>query len=79
MDPTPLIGRLTEVVGGANVLTDRDVEGYTTDPRSVPGPAPMAVVRPATTGEVAEVVGFLFGEGAGYVTGQVIAVNGGIS
>ena len=35
--------------------------------------------RLGTPEEVAEVVGFLFGEGAGYVTGQVIAVNGGIS
>ncbi len=35
--------------------------------------------RLGTPEEVAEVVGFLFGGGASYVTGQVIAVNGGMS
>jgi 3-oxoacyl-[acyl-carrier protein] reductase len=34
--------------------------------------------RLGTPEEVAAVVAFLFGEGAAYVTGQVIAVNGGI-
>jgi 3-oxoacyl-[acyl-carrier protein] reductase len=35
--------------------------------------------RLGTGGEVAEVVCFLVGSGGAYVTGQVIAVNGGLS
>jgi len=34
--------------------------------------------RVGSTGEVASVVEFLMGEGAGYITGQVIGVNGGL-
>ena len=34
--------------------------------------------RLGTPEDVAAVIGFLFSEGAGYVTGQVISVNGGM-
>jgi len=50
----------------------------------IPAPAREALLaqiplgRVGTTREVAEVVGFLAGEGATYVTGQVFHVNGGL-
>jgi len=34
--------------------------------------------RAGTAEEVADAVGWLCGEGAGYVTGQVIGINGGL-
>jgi 3-oxoacyl-[acyl-carrier protein] reductase len=34
--------------------------------------------RPATARDVAELVVFLAGDGAGYITGQCIAVDGGL-
>jgi 3-oxoacyl-[acyl-carrier protein] reductase len=40
--------------------------------------AQVALGRIGTTREVAEVVGFLAGDGASYVTGQVFHVNGGL-
>jgi 3-oxoacyl-[acyl-carrier protein] reductase len=40
--------------------------------------AQVPLGRVGTTREVAEVVGFLAGEGATYVTGQVFHVNGGL-
>jgi 3-oxoacyl-[acyl-carrier protein] reductase len=51
---------------------------------TIPAPARAALLaqiplgRVGTTREVAEVVGFLAGEGATYVTGQVFHVNGGL-
>jgi len=51
---------------------------------TIPAPAREALLaqiplgRVGTTREVAEVVGFLAGEGATYVTGQVFHVNGGL-
>ena len=51
---------------------------------TIPAPAREALLaqiplgRAGTTREVAEVVGFLAGEGATYVTGQVFHVNGGL-
>ena len=50
----------------------------------IPAPAREALLaqiplgRVGTTREVAEVVGFLAGEGATYITGQVFHVNGGL-
>ena len=50
----------------------------------IPAPAREALLaqiplgRAGTTREVAEVVGFLAGEGATYITGQVFHVNGGL-
>jgi 3-oxoacyl-[acyl-carrier protein] reductase len=40
--------------------------------------AQVPLGRIGTTGEVAEVVGFLAGDGAAYITGQVFHVNGGL-
>ena len=40
--------------------------------------ARLAIPRPGTPQEVAELVGFLAGEGAGYITAQVINVDGGL-
>jgi 3-oxoacyl-[acyl-carrier protein] reductase len=40
--------------------------------------AQVPLRRVGTAGEVAEVVGFLAGDGAAYVTGQVFHVNGGL-
>jgi 3-oxoacyl-[acyl-carrier protein] reductase len=40
--------------------------------------AQVALGRIGTAREVAEVVGFLAGDGASYVTGQVFHVNGGL-
>ena len=40
--------------------------------------AQVPLARVGTTREVAEVVGFLAGDGATYITGQVIHVNGGL-
>jgi 3-oxoacyl-[acyl-carrier protein] reductase len=34
--------------------------------------------RAGSAEEVAELVGFLAGEGASYITGQVISINGGM-
>ena len=40
--------------------------------------AQVPLKRIGTASEVAEVVRFLASEGAGYITGQVIHVNGGL-
>lgn len=51
---------------------------------AIPGPAREALLaqiplgRIGTAREVAEVVGFLAGDGAAYITGQVFHVNGGL-
>lgn len=53
-----LIGRLAAIVGPQGLLTDpRDIEPYIVDWRGVYRGAAPAVVRPASTGEVAAVVG----------------------
>jgi 3-oxoacyl-[acyl-carrier protein] reductase len=41
--------------------------------------AQVPVGRFGEAGEIAEVVAFLAGEGAGYVTGQTVAVDGGMT
>ena len=39
----------------------------------------VTIKRPGTPGEVAELAGFLASDRAGYITGQVICIDGGIS
>lgn len=38
----------------------------------------VAIGRPAAPGDIASAVSFLVGDGAGYITGQVLAVDGGL-
>ena len=57
MNGTELVAHFANVVGKTHVLTDsRDMAAYATDWRKRYLGAPLAVVRPATTAEVAAVV-----------------------
>lgn len=63
-----LIDYLREVVGHANCLTDEaDVAHYATDYRKVYRSTAMAVVRPASTLEVSEVVRYCYASGIAVV------------
>ncbi len=57
MDPAPLLARLSVIVGPTHVLTAvEDTRAYAMDWRKRYSGKPLAVVRPATTAEVAAVV-----------------------
>ncbi len=57
MNGTELVAHFARIVGEKHVLTDAgDVAGYATDWRKRYAGAPLAVVRPGTTAEVAAVV-----------------------
>jgi len=51
-----LLGELRAIVGAAHVLTEGDLSAYTQDWRKRSQGKPLAVVRPASTNEVARVV-----------------------
>jgi FAD/FMN-containing dehydrogenase len=57
MNGTELVAHFARIVGEKHVLTDAgDVAGYATDWRKRYAGAPLTVVRPGTTAEVAAVV-----------------------
>ena len=59
-------------------LIDTDMSGGIPDAARQALLAQIPLARIGTAREVAEVVGFLAGDGASYVTGQVFHVNGGL-
>jgi FAD/FMN-containing dehydrogenase len=67
-DPTGLVKSLREVVGDANVLTAaKDTDGYLVDWTGQFSSDALAVVRPGTTDEVAQVVKICGGHGIAIV------------
>jgi FAD/FMN-containing dehydrogenase len=70
----PIVARLAAIVGDANVLTDvTEREFYSTDIYRA-GKLPCAVVRPASTGEVSEIVKAAAAQGL-----SIVARGGGAS
>ena len=65
--PTPLLDQLRQSVGAAHVLTEGDLTAYEQDWRLRARGRALAVVRPASTDEVAAVVRACAAHGAGIV------------
>jgi len=59
----PPLSRLTEILGAAHVLTGADMAGYTEDWARTYDWRPLAVLRPASTGEVAAILKLAHAEG----------------
>jgi FAD/FMN-containing dehydrogenase len=79
-DHSPLLTALRQALGDAQVLTEGDLTAYTRDWRKRWHGRPLAVVRPGSTGEVAQVLRLAAAHGVAVVPqgGNTGLVGGGV-